>query len=153
MSESRDKLNTTLDYEIRRYEEAREKLSNFPMESIEEAFPGGRWSYDRLFELNYDLPLDFKEVDRFQSWMKENLPEWDLWGEFRHAWSPKSAVVNITYHLVGQISFEVNFRYREEGSSCAIHYVGDEKSPVYEIVCLDGANEPIIPRAKQEQPK
>jgi hypothetical protein len=141
---TRERLLEDIEKDRERLDKRVQTLNILPIEEIEAAFPEGYFSHITGCAYDFDLPWDFKLIQKVKDFVAQHS-DWRISWENQKAWNEKDAshwftvYIDKEYH---QIDF--NFKTKIAGTTCAIQQIGFEQKPVFEVVCGEGAAEPTF---------
>jgi hypothetical protein len=125
-----------------------ESVDFIPIDQIAEAFPEGNWAWYRSSEeIEFLLPYDFALIDRVKKYCQDVLG-YEKGYESQHIWDMgKSGEAGMFIHFHNPADRKYNhtlriaFRTAQTGAKCVVKQIGVKETPVYEVVCEEGAKE------------
>jgi hypothetical protein len=139
-------LKEEIEREIRIRKKLLQTLEELPIDLFCEAFPSGSWGTSWGYDFIFNLPFDFALVDAVKEFMALQFPDHKKVHESRIVWdASKEAGHFLDYEIEDRRGSRLKFSFRtgKEGTTCVLNKIGEKSTPVYEVVCGEGAAEAL----------
>ena len=142
MKTAKDTLMEHIDCEMKRLERLTNTANALPINLFVEAFPAGRWSTN-WFDVVINFPFDFALIEQVKKFIIEQGGV--IWYENRFVWNDQGKAVHFLTIFMNGVSFDINFRTENKGSTCVLNKIGEETKvlPIYEVICSEGEKEEV----------